>query len=452
MYLNKKIERYILIYLIILVSIPVISDKLRVLLLPVCIYYVFLINRYNQYKREILLILVLMTPLSILKPYYTLGIDITQLFIFMYIANIVLRFIIFKKKRIKVDLELISILFYMILGMILLNFIISRIDIRVKFVDFRNYIIIVLIYIIFSKYFNIKRFFELVLYGLTLSSFITLIIYFLGDINHLGLLAIEGRYTWGYQTLYIISIPIIMFFMFQKDKSFKNKAYYIFSIIVQVSGLLLGQNRTAIILVLFNLLFVFITMLIIYLKSKKNKLKIILLIFLNIVILISLIFAINNGIKNNSEVITRFLDVMNKTGTIDNITTRNNTNMYYIEAIKNKLLGYGIGSKMYMYNENNSPYQLGYFIDNAFITMAYKLGVAILGIIILIILGTNIILIKKRNKGFILLYSLVSVNLVAIAGGMMTAQIINNNAVSFFFWALIGVIKCNNYRVKGKNE
>lgn len=126
--------------------------------------------------------------------------------------------------------------------------------------------------------------------------------------------------------------------------------------------------------------------------------------------------------------------------------------MYYIETIKDNPLGYGIGSKMYMYNENNSPYQLGYFIDNAFITIAYKLGIVVLGLILGVILFINTTLIKKKNKEFILLYSLVSINLVAIAGGIMTAQIINNNAVSFFFWALIGVIKCNNYKIKGKIE
>lgn len=448
MYLNKSIRMYLLIYILTLLIIPIVSPNLKIIFIPILIMYIFLLNKYENYKKDMLLIVVLITPLSGLKSLYTLGLDFSQMFIFVYIINEIIKFIIKKKYEIKIGISFIDKLFYLITIIILFSFITSDVEFKIKFTDFRNYIIIVITYFIFRDYKNLNRFLNIVLIGITICSSITLIIYFFADINSLGLLKIEGRYTWGYQTLYPITIPFTLFNIFNKQfKRLNFKISLEISFIIQIISIIMGQNRTGIILTLLNIAFVCIYILFRAIKYKEY-LNISFIIILSIVSIIIFTILINIALKNNNILIMRFMDIVNNTGTMGNLVTRSKTNSFYLNDLVKNIWGHGIGSKMYMYNQDNSPYQLGFFIDNAFLTIGYKMGILPILTIALIIIISLINLLKYKNIQFIHLYSVISIFVISIAGGMMTAQILNNNAVSLFFWALISIIIKN----RGENR
>lgn len=448
MYLNKNFKRYIFFYFIILISIVVVSTQLKLLFIPMNIVFIYLINKYREYRKELLLILIVMTPLSALKPIYTVIFDFPQMFIFTYLLNEIARSILSGKKRFKINTTLVDILYYLMIIIVFLSFIWNDIEFKVKFIDFRVYLSIIIIFCIYRRYKGMNKFYNMITLSTTLCSCITLIIYMFGDIRGLGLLAIEGRYTWGYQTLYIITIPFLIFNIFNAtSQSVNNLIYLIFALVIQGIGMILGQNRTGIALTIIFIIILFIYSLVRYSIRRGGQLRTAILIFLIPITMICVGQGIKYGIKNNNKIIMRFMDIVNKTGTINNLTTRNNTNEYYKEDLMLNPLGHGIGTKMYMYSYDNTPYQFGYFIDNAFLTLGYKMGVPILIIVFLIIFITIVKNIAHKKKNFLYKYSIATILLLCVAGGIMTAQILNNNAVSFTFWSIIGIITRENYVV-----
>ena len=78
-----------------------------------------------------------------------------------------------------------------------------------------------------NKVITVRQFLNYILIGISLSSIITLIFYFIIDVKSLGLLDSEGRYSWAYQTLYHITLPILLYKLMLGKDNFKNKIQFL---------------------------------------------------------------------------------------------------------------------------------------------------------------------------------------------------------------------------------
>lgn len=442
--LSKPRWNFIFIYFLLLLAIVVISNKFVLLFFPLYLSFIYFNLKNNEENLYLTIILILMTPLSLLKPYYTFVFDFPQMFIFGYLFTRLffrIKKIIYNLK-IKMNFTFITILQCIIIVYIMFDFVLRNNNLGVKFQEIRIFLISFFIFYSFYKNneITINKFYSLTLRGITFASIITLILYFLPNVCSISLIDIEGRYSWGYQTLYIVTIPLLIYKLILENS--KRKTLFLFcSLFIQIVNLFLGGNRTGFLLILIISLYMIMKSMILLLKKREKQLRVGVLIFLSIIIMALSLFIVSKLINIEGNIIYRLNEIFVNNGenNIQTLDARSVTNNYYLATLIKEPLGNGIGSLMYMYTPNYNPYGLRSFIDNAFLSFGYKFGLIMLFNLMLIIISSIYKILKKIKYNFYFLYSFVISIALIISAGILTAQIFNNNAVNLFFWGLLGI-------------
>lgn len=334
----------------------------------------------------------------------------------------------------KLDLSIILFLVYSFL-----NTLVSENNIRDKIMDLRVFCFWSVLYYIVNSYYkksSFEKFLKLLTDSVILSSVVIMAIYFIKTQDIQLLLDWEGRYGNAFQTLYIITIPTCMYYINNKLDNIKEKLFYAVGMSIMVFLMSINGSRSITLGVICITLFIMFVILLESFKSLNYK-KFILNISFLIISTISFIVLAKYLISHNTLIFTRLLDIFNGTNSNINLDTREITNMNVENLLKDNLLGYGIGSPMYMINQLGEIYSERAFIDNAFLSLAYKYGIIFIimfsGIILLHILkGIYSIVVYKSNM-FITLNLIV----IMVLGAILTSQIITNFSVAITFFALL---------------
>ena len=388
-----------------------------------------------------------MTPSSAHKMFYNfkgydLAIWIMIIFYFTRIMRTIIlkRKIIIRKNSIKrmsfMDFFMLSILAIILFYMIVNQFNMSKCKEMITYLYGIGIYFMIRIYFKSNKYVSLIKILNL---SVIFSSIIILFIYFTKDVSSLGLLDWEGRYVNAFQTIYIITIPIMIYWIINEKHLLRVKIGYGFGVILELYLLSINGNRMITILMglFLAIILIKITANSFYYKDPLNFIKRNMYVMAIIGIVVILIIYLFN---TQSLIITRIIESISGVGSARNIDTRMLTNTYNIKLLKENIWGYGVGEKMYMVNYNGAIYSIRSFIDNAFISIAFKFG--IISILFMVIFFLNIFKIAindvyKKKFEFILY---IIFFMLGITGGMLTSQIITNTVISFSFWMIIAII------------
>lgn len=315
--------------------------------------------------------------------------------------------------------------------------------------DSKQYFLQVLLYYSAYKLLtkqSINKFFKITIYALSINSIITLIFYLFRNISFLGVVLDEsGRFSYGYESLFIVSIPYLIYLIKKEEQKVKMKIFALISIVLQCILLLLSQNRTNPVLIVLGILFIYIMNLKRGIVAKKNVFfkKVFINIFIIIITIVTSMLFLNYLISINSPIIQRYADILNRTNSYMNYQGRIVTSQYYIDLIIQKPLGYGLGILMPLLTLEYNFYQLdGLNIDQAFITFAYKFGIPnlILYILVFILIYYKIIKTYMNNRDLNYMYLSIFMPLLILATGFFTSQMLHNVSVFAFIWISMGMI------------
>lgn len=454
MILSSKDKLVIGLYFLLLLGIMVIDVSLRWMFVPILLLYCMRIFQCLEKGIGLTIILILMTPLGGLQNYYNLGIDFSQFYFFTYISVMIIH--IFKKifliSKIRIRFYSDDIIILCVVIGIIYSFIFSGNSFEWKFIELRMFLMALFSIIIIknNKVITVRQFLNYILIGISLSSIITLIFYFIIDVKSLGLLDSEGRYSWAYQTLYHITLPILLYKLMLGKDNFKNKIFILVLTIVHIFNLFLSGNRTGFIFTVIICLIVFFYSTFRLLRYKGNELKIggVLFSIILLGIIAFIVIKVFSGIEGN--IVYRVISGISemKHSSVGTLDARRVTNDYYIKEIIGHPNGFGIGKLMYMYTSNGQPYGLRSVIDSGFLTFGYKFGIVNLILIGILIIKANFNILFKNKMFLYHLFLIVSLLLLIFSGGIMTGQIFNNNAVTIVFWGIIGILLRPNFKNK----
>lgn len=374
-----------------------------------------------------------------------INVNIYEILIYSTLLCIIIKKFFNKKKfKIKMNITDRLMIFLIMIEIIYLLLGLNRYNSTIS--DFRMYLYFSIVYFV-GRIMNINfyKYYKIALYGLYINSTLSILLYPFK--NMFGLVNEVGRYSIGIYSLYVLTIPL-SFYILLKEKC-EKKLFVIIGILTQFACLIISQNRTNLGMVILGC---FLIYLITFFKTKKNQyLNIVINIIFIIFIIIVGILVINYLVDNNSEIITRLLDVFNKSGSFEAFEGRGVTANYYIDLIKHNFIGYGLGINMPLLTLDYNFYQqYGLCIDNGFITMAYKMGVLYLIVYSIIILISEIKFLKlyflNRDNIYLILFFTIPMLLISIS--VMTSQIIHNSAIVLFIWTLFASINNMNYSKK----
>lgn len=321
--------------------------------------------------------------------------------------------------------------------------------------DFRRFIEHLFIFISASIIIDkntIKIFTKLTIYSLILNGLILVIIKFILLPKNIVTMSIthetiNGRFGVTNQSLYIIIIPLLFYYIYESKRLRESKVKYFIFILLLLYLLGVNASRTLIIMTVINLIFIMIAISIHYRSiniSKKfkwyNKFKFIVYFILIISAFCGIIYYLN---YINSPIINRFQDLLLKTGSFSSLTSRDITNDYYISQVKKNIFGYGFGSFMPLIDSKYKFYQVDWFYtDNTIVTLLYKGGVAAVLLLIIFIINIyrynlKLYYVTRKEEYLILLATIPSFLLSMYA---TSTQVIHSPVIYMFIWTYFAII------------
>ena len=255
-----------------------------------------------------------------------------------------------------------------------------------------------------------------------------------------------SRYGFGIQTLFLFSIPYGLYLIIVEKK---NELWIALEILLQCYLIVLSQNRTNPVIIAFIVLiglWCYLTSDIEMPDGVKKRLR-------NwIFIIICILGACVIYIKINSSVTTGFIgrinEVLLSNGETDSMKLRNINIAYYLSEIMKNSMGVGLGAYMpaksiYASGFDDSTF-LNYGFDNMFITMSYKVGIAVTIVYAVYLLwGISIVFRKRKIERASFLCGLILIGLV-IAGGVYTVQLLKNISIYTCFMATLTILTCKS--------
>ena len=239
---------------------------------------------------------------------------------------------------------------------------------------------------------------------------------------------------------------MIIFYYIYNSKSI-NKIKYIVYIILLLYLLTINASRTLIGMSILNLILIIIFINVYNSKIRSNRQNILynslkFIIYIAIITIISY-FVVSYLNSTNSLIIERFTDIFSREGSFTSVTSREITNQYYMDFIKQNPLGYGFGGFMPLINPNYIFYQLDWFYtDQAVITLMYKCGVVpivILAVFIINIYIKNLKLYyRTRREEYFILSMTIPVFLLSMY--TTSSQIIHSPVIYLFTWTYFAII------------
>lgn len=255
----------------------------------------------------------------------------------------------------------------------------------------------------------------------------------------------DRLYSWWGRRIYftnnsllIISIFLSLYYLYKEKWKFYNTLVVILGTFVVV----ISQTQTLILIIIFNFFFVFCITIFYKFKEYKMKLShIIIGIFSVLVFSIVISYILMSDYQFNSTLV---LDIIGRFSTeAQSLDVREISNEMALKDIYENPLGYGLGKELTLYDTQGAPVDQGLFIDNAFITLAVKMGVIgflLLASIVLKLSGNLIRLYAYSKDIFYLLFIGVYATFVIIIA-VMNAQIIYSPPVSATFIIIYAVMK-----------
>ncbi|MEB8805072.1 O-antigen ligase family protein [Bacillus cereus] len=247
-------------------------------------------------------------------------------------------------------------------------------------------------------------------------------------------------------SIFIICMPIFMVTLVLRALNSYWNMFILITIPLMTVSSIMGESRTLMGAIAMNMLFVFLLMPFVISKRQLGSWVKVSLLFSCVFILA--IIALNFVSLGDKLLVAfeRFSEIIT-TGTADSYQTRNMTNEYTLQLIKENLLGYGVGSGMWLYNSVGVPIQEGYFIDNGFLTILFKFGIP--GILIFMIFHfKNIFNIlkcyrdnKRSNYGIVALMILICLPVYFFSGLYMSAQLVTNGTIFGFLLIIFAFFK-----------
>lgn len=419
------------------------------ILIPVSIFAVLSLIGISNLKSGVscLLFLIMAIPLGQLFPYLnTVGllrigsVSVYELLIIFYLLLVVFKGK-FRYSRFSL-FSLIFIAFYICDAV----FSSGKYGMYSVLADAKDYVVAMLLVQLIIQvvdYYTIDDFGLIVLKGTFVASIITFIGY-IGTYH--TILPVASRYGFGIQTLFLFSIPYGLYLIIVEKK---NELWIALEILLQCYLIVLSQNRTNPVIIAFIVLigiWYYLTSDIEMPDGAKKRLR-------NwIFIIICILGACVIYIKINSSVTTGFIgrinEVLLSNGETDSMKVRNINIAYYLSEIMKNSMGVGLGAYMpaksiYASGFDDSTF-LNYGFDNMFITMSYKVGIAVTIVYAVYLLwGISIVFRKRKIERASFLCGLILIGLV-IAGGVYTGQLLKNISIYTCFMATLTILTCKS--------
>lgn len=419
------------------------------ILIPVAIFAVLSLIGISNLKRGVssLLFLIMAIPLGQLFPYLNTvsllrigSVSVYELSIIFYLLLVVFKGK-FRYSRFSL-FSLVFIVFYICDAV----FSTGKYGMSSILADAKDYVVAMLLIQLIIQvidYYTIDDFGIIVLKGTFVASIITFIGY-IGTYH--TILPVASRYGFGIQTLFLFSIPYGLYLIIVEKK---NELWIVLEILLQFYLMVLSQNRTNPVIIAFIVLiglWYYLSSDIEMPDGAKKRLR-------NwIFIIICILGACVIYIKTNSSVTTGFIgrinEVLLNNGETDSMKMRNINIAYYLSEIMKNNMGVGLGAYMpaksiYVSGFDDSTL-LNYGFDNMFITMSYKVGIAVtLVYAVYLLWGISIVFRKRKIERASFLCGLILIGLV-IAGGVYTVQLLKNISIYTCFMATLTILTCKS--------
>lgn len=419
------------------------------ILIPVAIFAVLSLIGISNLKRGVssLLFLIMAIPLGQLFPYLNTvsllrigSVSVYELSIIFYLLLVVFKGK-FRYSRFSL-FSLVFIVFYICDAV----FSTGKYGMSSILADTKDYVVAMLLIQLIIQvidYYTIDDFGIIVLKGTFVASIITFIGY-IGTYH--TILPVASRYGFGIQTLFLFSIPYGLYLIIVEKK---NELWIVLEILLQFYLMVLSQNRTNPVIIAFIVLiglWYYLSSDIEMPDGAKKRLR-------NwIFIIICILGACVIYIKTNSSVTTGFIgrinEVLLNNGETDSMKMRNINIAYYLSEIMKNNMGVGLGAYMpaksiYVSGFDDSTL-LNYGFDNMFITMSYKVGIAVtLVYAVYLLWGISIVFRKRKIERASFLCGLILIGLV-IAGGVYTVQLLKNISIYTCFMATLTILTCKS--------
>ena len=311
-------------------------------------------------------------------------------------------------------------------------FISPKIIVRKGYNFNKNYIYILLIFYIIKQYIyknGVEQFLKIINIGVFNSSVIIFLIKLIGNEESLGLLDWENRFTFGFQTLYMITIPLSIYKLSKTDRDKKLKIADCLVILLEGYLAIVSQNRAYVIIVIINILIAVVIIGVQAIKSR-NILKLMNSMVICICTIMIFLGVVYIAINMDLGIVDRFTEIISGKS-IGNLDTRQVTNNNTVKLIKESIFGYGIGSRMSMLSPYGEIYSIPRYTDNGILSIVYRFGI-MSSILMLILFIFYIFRITKSSK-----YVTLLIFELTIIAGMITSQILHNNAVVITYLGLL---------------
>lgn len=299
------------------------------------------------------------------------------------------------------------------------------------------YLRMVIIYFVYRIniliYKNYKMYLREILNASIVYSIFCIIIYFNKDVILPKIYGDNLLQWWGTSRVAFSNTTIYIFWpilLNSKIESSRVKRTIIFCLVF--FSIFITQSRT--------LIAAFILVILAqYLSKVFNKKRFYIFVSIMIIsssVLVTCILNFNKiqQVMNNSkfEVVQRFSKLfVNNYGDDDSRIITNN--IYKNELMDNKGIGVGLGEEMILFDYNYKPASSGIFIDNAILTIIYKMGLIVLIPIFCMILSLFLNIINKCKFNNKIKFDIIFISICfIIISGAINAQIIYSLPVNTF--------------------
>lgn len=393
------------------------------------------------------------------------GLDVFTILFFFILGIIITKALLSRNiKRIKMGS-----LFYSITGLILIYTFIGIVSNQTFVVaEFKRYLFFIIYPLAIFLFSRIKDglsfLIKVCLVSSILLSLLIIFIFFFKSTIFSSLFAgtfyEEGtRVAVSNPTIFLISMPILTFAMMYKLLNKYWNMLIMLTIPLMIASALIGESRSLLAGLVCNMS---LTILFSLFLSKKRVMGNFLLVGFGLMMIVS-ITILGLTFFSFGEKLIVVLERFNEffqTGTTDSFQTRVNTNAYATELIKQNLLGYGVGSNMLLIDSSGNKALDGFFIDSGFITILYKFG--ILGFILFMCFyAKNLLNVfkiyrqeKKLHRGKLALILLICMPAFLSNTLYMSAQLVTNGVVLGFTLIVFSyfAVSLNKKQVKTINN
>jgi|GEM_PF-4378201 len=264
----------------------------------------------------------------------------------------------------------------------------------------------------------------------------------------------SSRFGTGSQTTFSIIMPLI--YTSIKYKLYDGKwaiAGYI-SLFLMAASVIISESRALFLSIAFNFMVVYLWF---WIRSDHEKfIKKLLSVVLSVTILALILVSANYLLEGNEKVesFKNRVTEMQNIGKVGSYGTRQMTNKINYMKIRSKPGGYGVGEPIGLYNAFGELETYGTFVDNAVITVMYKMGYP--GIIVFALFYLkrvyNVMMVawldKDKRVSLAATVVLLCIPMYFVNSVYFTAQVISSYAVNSFTMVVFALIDNRLYEIK----